>query len=313
MKVDVHQHLWSEPLIEALAQRDELPFVRREHGLTVLYLAGERPYVIDLSSEAPALRESLIERDGLDGAMLCLSSPLGIERLPRSQSLPLIDAYHTGALQCSARFAVWGAVALDDARAEDVDDALDRGCAGVSLPAGALEGAAALAELRALLTRIEQLDAPLLIHPGPGRSAAQHRAAARGASLEEPLWWPALTRYVAGIQAAWLTFVTAGRAEFPRLRVVFAMLAGMAPFQVERLRSRGGPSPALEDDHLFYDISSYGPAAARSIAELVGAEQVLYGSDRPVVEPAEHDMLGKLDWDAVADGTRRAFAQASPV
>ena len=51
MKIDVHQHLWTEPLVEALAARSELPFVRVENGLTVLYLAGERPYVIDLASE----------------------------------------------------------------------------------------------------------------------------------------------------------------------------------------------------------------------------------------------------------------------
>ena len=55
-RVDVHQHLWTEPLVQALARRDELPFVRDEHGLTVLFLAGERPYVIDTSGEAPARR-----------------------------------------------------------------------------------------------------------------------------------------------------------------------------------------------------------------------------------------------------------------
>ena len=43
MKIDVHQHLWTEPLVEALLTRSELPFVRSENGLTVLYLAGERP------------------------------------------------------------------------------------------------------------------------------------------------------------------------------------------------------------------------------------------------------------------------------
>ena len=47
MKIDVHQHLWTEPLVQALAAREELPFVRREHGLTVLFMAGERPYVIE--------------------------------------------------------------------------------------------------------------------------------------------------------------------------------------------------------------------------------------------------------------------------
>ena len=87
MKTDIHQHLWTEPLVQALAQRRELPFVRREHGLTVLYLAGERPYVIDLVYEAPARRAELVRGDGLDRALVCLSSPLGIESLPRAQAL----------------------------------------------------------------------------------------------------------------------------------------------------------------------------------------------------------------------------------
>ena len=57
--------------------------MRREHGLTVLFLTGERPSVIDLAAEVPAARAALVELDGLDGAFLCLSSPLGIESLPR--------------------------------------------------------------------------------------------------------------------------------------------------------------------------------------------------------------------------------------
>lgn len=40
IKIDIHQHLWTEPLLQALAEREELPFVRRENGLTVVFLAG---------------------------------------------------------------------------------------------------------------------------------------------------------------------------------------------------------------------------------------------------------------------------------
>ncbi|HTR72466.1 MAG TPA: hypothetical protein VMG80_02630, partial [Solirubrobacteraceae bacterium] len=138
IKIDVHQHVWTGPLVQALAERRELPFVRREHGLTVLFLAGERPYVIDLPSEAPTRRAALVERDGLDRALLCLSSPLGIESLPREQSLAVIDAYHEGALSLGGPFGVWGAIALEDPDPDDVDRVIGRGCVGISLPAGAL-------------------------------------------------------------------------------------------------------------------------------------------------------------------------------
>jgi len=308
MKIDIHQHLWTEPLLQALARREELPFVRVEHGLTVLFLAGERPYVIDLETEAPARRAALVARDGLDRALLCLSSPLGIESLPRAQSLPLLEAYHEGALALGDPFGVWGALALDRPDPADVDRALDRGCIGISLPAGALAGVQRLALLRPVLARLELRGAPLLVHPGPG-PGSRSRVVGE-ASLEDPLWWPALTRYVAEMHAAWLAFLSAGRLEHLELRIVFTMLAGLAPLHAERLAARGGPTlEQLDPDPLlFYDTSSYGSAAVRALADaLGGAGQLLYGSDRPVVEPA---LLGRselLDWDLLADGAARAF------
>ncbi len=181
MKIDVHQHLWSEPLVQALEARRELPFVRHEHGLTVLFGAGERPYVIDLQSEEPERRAALV----------------------------------------------------DPADPRDVDRALERGCVGVSLPAGALGSVEALSRLRPLLARLERAGAPLLVHsgPGPGRLPG---AVAGETSLADPLWWSALTRYVSDMHAAWLAFISAGRPAHPELRVVFTMLAGLAPLHADR-------------------------------------------------------------------------------
>jgi hypothetical protein len=312
IRIDVHQHVWTEPLVHALADRHELPFVRREQGLTVLFLAGERPYVIDLHAEAPGRRAALVEQDGLDRALLCLSSPLGIEALPREQALPLIDAYHEGALALGGPFGVWGAVALDRLDPDDVDRALGRGCVGLSLPAGALRGVEAVARLRPLLGRLEQHGAPLLVHPGPGPGGGASAVVAQ-ASLGDPLWWPALTRYVEEMHAAWLAFLAAGRAQHPELRVIFSMLAGLAPLHAERLSSRGGPSLDLADPLVFYDTSSYGASAVRMLEEAVGSRQLLYGSDRPVVEPRELGMPEAVDWDPVADGTRRAFGMSGAV
>jgi 6-methylsalicylate decarboxylase len=310
IKIDIHQHLWTEPLVTALAERREPPFVRHERGLTVLFLAGERPYVIDLSAEVPARRAALVVLDGLDQALFCLSSPLGIESLPREQSLPLIDAYHEGVLSLDGPFGVWGAIALDRPDPEDVDRAIGRGCVGLSLPAGALCSVDALSRMHTVLARLELLGAPLLVHPGPGPGLAASGALGE-AALADPLWWPALTRYVADMQAAWLAFLAAGRLQHPELRVVFSMLAGLAPLHAERLASRGGPTPYVPDPLVFYDTSSYGPSAACALAELVGAQQLLYGSDRPVVEPAELGMPGGLDWAPIADGTRRALGGTS--
>jgi 6-methylsalicylate decarboxylase len=309
MRTDVHQHLWSEPLIAGLAARAELPFVRFERGLTVLYLAGERPYVIDRAGEEPGRRAALVEHDGLDRALLCLSSPAGVERLPREQAAPLLEAYHDGALALGGPFGVWGAIALDRAEASDVDRALARGCVGISLPAGALAGSEEMLAMRGVLDRLEQRGAPLFVHPGPGLDGPSVRAVADGGSLAEPLWWPGLTSYVAGLQAAWLAFQAFGRPDHPRLRVVFSMLAGLAPLHAERLSARGGPGHRAPDPLMFYETSSYGPLAIAAMESVVGSRQLLYGSDRPVLEPPYDVPAERLDWGLLSEVTVRALGE----
>jgi 6-methylsalicylate decarboxylase len=305
MKTDIHQHLWTAPLIEALSRRRELPFIRREHGLTVLFLAGEQPYVIDLGSEAPNSRAELVAHDGLDHALVCLSSPLGIEMLPRAHAVELIDAYHEGALALGEPFGVWGALALDQPDPDDVSRALDRGCVGISLPAGALRSVDMLARLSPVLARIQARGAPLFVHPGRGT-----RQPAYESSLGDPLWWPALTNYVADMHAAWFLFATAARRAFPELRVIFAMLAGLAPLHTERLRSRGGPLTRNADPLVFYDTSSYGPQAVEEMERVVGADQLVYGSDRPVVDPDVHGERTALNWELFSENAERPFRSA---
>ncbi|HEU0250948.1 MAG TPA: hypothetical protein VFR48_09510 [Solirubrobacteraceae bacterium] len=304
MLIDIHQHIWSEPLVQALSRRRELPFVRREHGLSVLFLAGEQPYVIDLGAELPHQRGELVALDGIDRALISLSSPLGIELLPRAQASELIDAYHDGALAYGERFGVWGALALDRLDPDDVDRALDRGCVGISLPAGALGSVDMLARVAPALARLQSRDAPLFLHPGRGTRHPGHEAC-----LGDPLWWPAMTRYVAEIQAAWMVFVSAARRALPQLRVVFAMLAGLAPLQAERLLARGGPRLGEGDPLTFYDVSSYGPQAIGAVSDMVGSEQLLYGSDRPVIGNSE--ALGAQragDWEQLAGNAERLLA-----
>ena len=281
VRLDVHQHLWTDALVDALESRACLPFVRRNGERRVsIYVAGEAPSLLDLAGEAAVHRRALLDRDGVDGALIAISSPLGIEALPREEASELIEAHLTGVEALGEPFGSWGPVPLDRLCAADVDAVLERGCVGISLPAGAFASPHALQQLDDALARTEALDAPLFIHPGPG--IAQRSAEC---SLNDPLWWPALTDYVAQMQAAWLAFTTLVRRDHPKLRVVFAMLAGGAPLLSERLEARGGPPIDLEDPRTYYEISSYGSVAIGAMARRVGSGQLLYGSDRPVVEP----------------------------
>jgi 6-methylsalicylate decarboxylase len=279
-RVDVHQHLWTHPLLDALATRERPPFVRRTNGLAVLHCAGEQAWAIDVERETPRRRADLVQADGLDLALIALSSPVGIETLPRDEARELIDAHLEGIAALPEQFAPWGPIALDHPDPRDVDELLARGCRGVSLPAGALAGPDAIDHIGGVLQRAADRGAPVFVHPGPAPGPPPPRP-----SLNHPLWWSALTGYVAEMQAAWLTFATLGRREHPRLRIVFGMLAGGAPLLSERLAARGGPPIELRDPLTYYETSSYGPVAIEAMAARVGAGQLLYGSDRPVIEP----------------------------
>ena len=137
-RIDVHQHIWTAPLLDALARRDRLPFVRHADGIAVLHCAGEQAWAVDTNAEHPARRADLLRADGIDHALIALSSPIGIEALPRDEAQELIDAHLAGAEALGDEFGVWGPVALDRPDPDDVDALLRRGCIGISLPAGAL-------------------------------------------------------------------------------------------------------------------------------------------------------------------------------
>ena len=280
MRVDAHQHIWTEPLLAALAARDELPLVRYENGLAILHSAAEQPYVIDVRAEAPGARSLRVRQDGLDRAVIAISSPIGIEALPREAALDLIDAHLNGVERLGPAFDFWGPIAIDGADPDDVDRLLGRGAIGISITAGALAGPERLEQLRLVLDRVAAHEVPLFVHPGraPGQPPVP-------SEFGEPLWWRPLTDYVMQMQAAWLTFAALGRREHPDLRVIFAMLAGGAPLHSERLLARGGPAINLRDANTFYETSSYGPQAIDLIARIAGIDQLVYGSDRPVIEP----------------------------
>jgi predicted TIM-barrel fold metal-dependent hydrolase len=282
--IDVHQHLLGEALVEALARRTKPPMlVRRRDGWT-FKVAAEPDSVLTFAATDAELRREELGEDGLDRALVALSTALGIETLPREESVALIGAHHEGIAALPPEFGGWGAVPLGgpELDPDDVDLALDHGCVGISLPAAALIDPAAVERLAPLLARLEQRDAPLFVHPGPvGGAVGEARADA--AAL--PHWWPALTDYVAQMQAAWFAFLHAGRRAHPRLRVLFAMLAGGAPLHLERYAARRGVPAPDPDPLVFYDTSSYGPRMIGAVAAAVGPDRLVYGSDRPVVDP----------------------------
>jgi predicted TIM-barrel fold metal-dependent hydrolase len=218
-----------------------------------------------------------------------------MQSLPAGEVESVLEAYHSGVSSLPAEFRPWAAVNVTEPDPSDLARRLDDGFVGACIPADALSGPAGFDRLGGVLEMLERRELPLFIHPGPPALPAVPGA---------PSWWSAMTSYVASMQAAWYAMAVWGRSAHPRLRVCFAMLAGLAPLHRERLAARGG-YPATADPGLFLDTSSYGTRAVDAVARELGVERLVHGSDRPVVAATEPE-LG----DAVRTSLRSRNPQA---
>jgi hypothetical protein len=267
--VDLHQHLWPEPLVDVLARRDRPP---RLSG-SLLELELERATEVDLAEHELDARLALLDRCGIDVAVVSLPPTLGI------QDPELVEAYERGILELvgasSGRL-----VALGVGRAPD-------GFAGACVSAHALRD---LDGVASTLDDLEAKGALLFVHPGPAR----HPDGA-------PDWWTAVVDYTAQMQAAYATWLAVGAERWPGLRVVFAILAGGGPFQLERLQSRGVPGRDLLFENVFFETASYGRRALDLCLATFGVGQLCFGSDAPVVDPEPSLDAVRGFGDAVAD------------
>lgn len=264
---DVHQHMWPEPLIEALQARQERPRLR---GRMLELPSGD--WEADLGDHTLETRLALLDRNEIDVAVISCPPTLELDE-------ELQELYHEGIAEVvAASSGRLVALACDSARA---------GFAGASVAAWDLAG---LAALEPLLDELEQRGSLLFVHPGPA-------SVPPGA----PDWWPAVVDYSAQMQAAYAAWIARYADRWPGLPVVFAILAGGAPIQLERLASRGVETRGVLRPNVYLDTASYGKRALELALATYGVEQLVFGSDAPVIdlEPSLHSV--RSFGQAVAD------------
>ncbi len=214
---DVHQHFLPQQLVDELRARREPP---RIAGSSLEL--GEGTFPFEERDNDLGERIALLDRDGIDVAVISLAPTMDTEGKPE-----LEEAYNEGMREVVA--AAGGRL-----RAFAAGACLE-GFAGVCVSAQRLVGG--LGDLPDELTRMGQV---LFVHPGPPGAPAP----------DAPPWWTGVVDYTAQMQAAYFAWLDHGVEQHPDLNVVFAVLAGGGPFQLERLRSRGGdPELARHSRH----------------------------------------------------------------
>jgi 6-methylsalicylate decarboxylase len=211
---------------------------------------------IDLSAHDLHARLVLLDWEGIAVAVVSLAPTLGSDEAPE-----LAEAYDEGILEVAAAAA--GRI-LPLAAGKERE-----GFAGTSISAP-----------RVVNEGIGPRTKPVFVHPGYAEPPPGGM----------PPWWTPVIDYTAQMQAAFAAVLARGAPDVP---VIFAILAGGAPFQLERLHQRG--DAAELPPNLFFDTASYGRHALDLAVAACGSERILYGSDTPVMDPGPtREAIG--DW-----------------
>jgi predicted TIM-barrel fold metal-dependent hydrolase len=281
MRIDVHQHFWPDGLIRELRARRTPPLIRDRELTTTEGVFPFDPEEHDLDT-----RLAELDRHGIDVAIVSLQPTLGIDALPAHEAAALVHAYHDGMVETeSLSGRRLRGLAVGECRQWFV---------GATVPASELSDTRRLSPLLDELTAGGRF---LFVHPGPAAPAPR-----------QPGWWEPVVDYTQQMQTAFAHWLAAGVQRWPRLHVVFAILAGGAPFQLERLRSRGIDTAPLRRSNTMFDTASYGRSALEFCRAELGASHLVYGSDAPVIDPAP--TLGALR--ALGKETLDAACSANP-
>ena len=270
-RTDVHQHLWPPELLAALERRSEPPFARREAGAWRLHVPGEPACAV--AAQEGAERAGRLAAQGVDRALLSLSTALRVETLAAREAQPLLDAWRALVLRgLPSALGAWGTLNLRDARPERRRRPARRGLRR-TVPAGRRPRAPAAR--------------------GTSRRPARSTAGARRAALRAPGARRRRGRRCGAVVAGAheLHGVAAGRVVG-----VGRHRARSPPAPARRLRRAGGARPAARRTRrgarraggparpaaLLRDLVLR-PAGRRAHAPDVGAAQLVHGSDVPVL------------------------------
>jgi 6-methylsalicylate decarboxylase len=144
------------------------------------------------------------------------------------------------------------------------------GFGGVAVAADAVT-----AGLGGLPAELEAAGQVLFVHPGPARPAPQG----------VPAWWSPALEYCIQMQRAFTAWLARDAASHPALPVVFAILGGGAPLLMERFEARGADLYFGRHRNVVVDTASYGEGAIEQFIRMFGTDQLVHGSDAPVLSP----------------------------
>ena len=283
--VDSHVHF--APVVSS-GESDRYPRVVRSGGESEVWFKGSR---VDSIVKELAAVPTILEQELACGIDRVVLSPW-VALIPNSSDVQAAtrDCRHLNSAIAAAvsRFTEargLATVPMADPKSsiEVLREALEMGLVGAEITPMAGKRFVGEEPFEPFWRYVAEQGVPIFIHPsthGLGIGA-----------LESSYLWNSLGNPVeTGVAGAQL--VMCGLLErYPDLRIVLAHSGGVLPWIIGRIdhsfgvraeaRSRLRSSPMESFRRLFYDSISHGEAQLRTLVELVGASQIVLGTDHP--------------------------------
>jgi hypothetical protein len=205
-------------------------------------------FSVDPDAHAPEGRLAELDDAGLDAAVVSLPPTC-------EPTADLVDSWHEEALQLEA---------LTGGRLVPLGY-----CTARPAFVGAIVSAPLLHRSAKLLEQLQEQNRLAFVHPSASPPL-------------RPAWRTPGVGYTQQMLDSYTWWIAFGAARFPRLQVVFALLAGGAAFQLERFARRGLDADTAFVPNVWFETSSYGEGALDLTARTFGADRLLFGSDAPV-------------------------------
>ena len=304
--VDAHAHLLPSALVAALREGrgpDGARVVTTDGAEWVEHRQGYR-YPLPATFHDVDARLAAMDAAGTDHAIVSVAPPFLLHWAPAGDAREAATLVNDGLAEASrasgGRLTGIATLPMQDPAAAAAE--LERAVADLGL-CGAQVGTAIEGtplddpSLAPVLEAVERLDVPLLLHPYYVGSAPGY----------EDFYLTNLVNNPVQTSLAAARLILSGALDrHPRLRVVLVHAGGQLPFQIGRLdhghRVRPeAKAPAQEPSaylrRFLFDTITFGAPARRFLADAVGADRVVFGTDDPF------DMAGG-DWGHPARGAR---------
>jgi len=305
MVLDVHRHLVPPELAALLFDRPEYGVVRRRvEGDDIDVTVGGTLFRLSRDFFEPERQRAAMTRLGIDRAVLSLATPFLAPNLGNAAATAAASACNDGFARLLGDWDAWAFLPLQDPEfcARELEYRVGQGFVGGHIATSSQGAYLPDPRHTPLIEAAVALDVPLFLHPadppGRDRTGDYELTVVAGYMFESTIG--VLRMVCSGFLDRW-----------PTLKLLIPHAGGFAVTLRARMQREVDTNPDIArrlqmpvGDYLrrlWFDTICFEPGMLATVAEIVGADRLLLGSDAPF-PLGEPDPVGFVQRSLPADG-----------